>query len=1187
MYKSESTPPLRHFLYLSLVLLVIPVPKSQAQESDPWVMLEVIVPSAEIKDGDNVLSQVNQGAFLFPMQKAKTWYSVFDPHIQRSGWIREKDVQSVSIFRNKEDFELAKASDESANQAMENNQWEQAAKVLKKLLELQQTVTTENTAVAMTCDTIAFAYLNNGEFEKALPFARQGLEASGQCLPRNHVQNARSNLRLGTVYLELGENAKSLSYLQSALAICKKLKQDSKLELSILRELVLIETGDELEKHFREGLALSQKVYGPDDPLRINFMRDLASDLMNSKLNDRREIFQLLEQACKASTKNGDQLQIAVSLRMMAYFKFNVAEERAAGFDDAARLIEEAIEITDKSVDFSDKHEEMYIRELAGQIYSSLGEDGKAEVQYLKTILIARNLNEYNYLISTLSSLCFLQTRMTKFSDAEQSGLEAIELAEEHFPDDAGLIAGPQNMLAGVYSSLGQYSEAKRLYEASIGSEGDKADLYLVHNAADFYAKVGNYELAKKLHRQILAERERDYGLAHNCTQASLSSLADVYLKMQDPEESLELLERAFKVRKDSNVEEFKGSCTPPDIHLQLGVVHTALEDFDQAKTHLEISQRRTLQRFGKNSKKLIDVKAAFMELELARGNASGSRTTIEEAAQLRRRELADLLPTLSQGAQATYLRENFRDSFETALSYGLVASGDQLTATKSAGWLINGKGLGQEVLAESALLSKPEALPIVSELKSVRSELARFALGSLGEISGTKRQRIANLESKEQDLQRELSKFGLGSQTGSRWVSTGTLRSQIPDKSVMVNIARFRPRRLNRPGPPSWDAERYVAWVIPTEGFGRVNVVDLGLAETVDLHVELVRREFEMDTVNRNKANQIKYESKSREILTKLSKLVLQPLEKHIDEFSEIILSPDANLWAIPWSAMPRSDQRYLVESHELTHVLSGRELVFEVSENSLVSGPVIFADPDYDMGAEDILGRGSYADKGTRSVVDAWFPRLEKTAEEAKWIKLSIEGSSNEVARVLLQSDAQELTFKQLHRPRLLVVSTHGYFLKADEQGEFGSTVLDDPLLRCGLAFAGSNNRKQAIAQGQEDGLLTGIEIVSVDLRGTELVVLSACETGLGDISSGEGVAGLTQAFQMAGAESVLSSLWKVNNLATKDLMEDFFRRLADGDSKSAALRKAQLTRIETRQSRYGAAHPYYWAAFGLTGR
>jgi CHAT domain-containing protein len=193
-------------------------------------------------------------------------------------------------------------------------------------------------------------------------------------------------------------------------------------------------------------------------------------------------------------------------------------------------------------------------------------------------------------------------------------------------------------------------------------------------------------------------------------------------------------------------------------------------------------------------------------------------------------------------------------------------------------------------------------------------------------------------------------------------------------------------------------------------------------------------------------------------------------------------------------------------------------------------------------------------------------------------------------EKEHLFTQAEATEAKVKELHSPRMLHIATHGFFLKDNELpaaalrvGGFAYDqapvpLVENPLLRSGLALAGANLRQSG---DSDDGILTPAEVAQMDLRGTQLVVLSACETGVGDVLNGEGVYGLRRALVLAGAETQVASLWKVADAATKDLMVEYYQRLLKGEGRSAALRAAQRTMMMSQR-----AHPYYWAAFVPVG-
>jgi CHAT domain-containing protein len=214
-----------------------------------------------------------------------------------------------------------------------------------------------------------------------------------------------------------------------------------------------------------------------------------------------------------------------------------------------------------------------------------------------------------------------------------------------------------------------------------------------------------------------------------------------------------------------------------------------------------------------------------------------------------------------------------------------------------------------------------------------------------------------------------------------------------------------------------------------------------------------------------------------------------------------------------------------------------------------------------------------------------------LKGTAGEARALKAILPQ-----ATVFTGGQATEAALKQLHSPGILHVATHGFFLRDQEIRLVGARdlVLDtaqsvglsnqpieNPLLRSGLALAGVNRRLGRADQG-DDGVLTALEAAGLDLFGTKLVVLSACDTGVGEVKNGEGVFGLRRALSLAGSDTQVMSLWPVSDLGARDLMIEYYKALERGDGRGDGLRRVQLEMIK----RKGRRHPFYWASFIQSG-
>jgi CHAT domain-containing protein/tetratricopeptide (TPR) repeat protein len=818
-------------------------------------------------------------------------------------------------------------------------------------------------------------------------------------------------------------------------------------------------------------------------------------------------------------------------------------------------------------------------------------------VKKAKTLIGPRELLTADF----MNNLAGLYRLLGELTQAEALFLASIEIKEARRGKDDPDVARSQNNLAELYRTLGQYEKAEPLYkkagrtfEAKKGKDSLEVATVL-NNLGLLYQAQGQFTKAEPLYKQSLTIRRakagKKVGTRHLSVASSYNNLAGLYHDMGQFEKAVKFQERCLEIR-----EQLLGK-DDLAVAVALNNVAELYHDLGQLDKARPLLERALKIRQGKLGGDHPDVGVALNNLagqHAAAGRPREAARLIDLARRGARRHIASVLPGLSEEEKAQFFeRTTARAHLGRALSLGLAARAAADLAALSASWLLNGKALDQESLAASHLLLRQRGEGAIGKasdrLLELRKQLATLSFTS--PKPGQEKERLLTLErlsAEEQKLAKKLRKAG-GYAGPPAWVELDDVRRDLPDDAVLIDVAQFRLFNFKAKAASELLPAHYVAWVTPKRG--PVQIVNLGPAKEIDEAVTQVRQGVQNAPSQINEKGEEKAEKALRASLALLSKRVLVPLLPHIGKSKRWLISPDGNLWLAPWEALLLPGGKYAVEEHQLSYLASGRDVLPASAAKVAAAAPLVLADPNFDLDPS----------KGARGKAKAGALRfgrvqaLPGTAVEAEAIKPSLEEYAGAKPRLFTRDKALEGVVKAARNPRVLVLCTHGFFLpdragqgQEKEAARRGAPAKkwENPLLRCGLLLAGCNNAGKA--KGGDDGVLTGLEVVGLDLRGTELVVLSACDTGIGEVQKGEGVAGLRQAFQLAGARSVVSTLWKVPDQESARLMAFFFQNLSKGMSKADALRAAKLRVIKSRRDdAAAAAHPFFWAAFTVTGQ
>ncbi|MEW6266096.1 MAG: CHAT domain-containing protein [Thermodesulfobacteriota bacterium] len=831
--------------------------------------------------------------------------------------------------------------------------------------------------------------------------------------------------------------------------------------------------------------------------------------------------------------------------------------------------------------------------------------------------------SEDDSLVQPLLSLCQAYTKQGEYARAEDRGRRALAILEKK---GSNLVTEPQvqvhSRLGRLYLKLGDYAKAERHLELALAA---REKLYGPESPGVGY---GLMDLG------VLALNRREYRRAEDHLQRALT----IFQAKKGPQsrqaaEVLKLLGRVSLEQKKYDqaesyfrqalniIESAKGPRHPDLIFTLtfLGALYVDKGDYGQAEPLLHRALAISDAALGPLHPDSTNTLVWLAILQGCRGEYGRALETLKRVQAISDRVIEQVMGFTSEEEKMSFLEtrkkglhvllnlaahelKQDQGAVEAALSAWLKRKGIVLEAQKRF----------QEALIDSDDL---EAQKIMTELDRRRAEMSRLVLGGVqkestpeDEEAGSQDEKgspsgrpdIARLEVEIQDLESRLSRQSRAYASNRRLagVDTAQTAASLPPDSVLLEFASSRAFSF---GPRSekvrWGKAHYLVFILPAGRVDGLVVKDLGEASVINRQVTGFKKAM---TVSEG-AGAARAASAAR----RLYDLVWAPLKNEIGSAKKVFISPDGRLNLIPFEAFLNPEGRYLIEDHTLYYLTSGRDLLsFDQARTDVGSGrALLLGDPDFwlsrdqkvkaltklglAVGEEDIPAEvRSPAELEEGSGLT--FQPLPGTRTEVKAISALL-GSGR--AEAYLGTEAIEEVLRQARAPRILHLATHGFFLEdlelgePDEEGKKISAKSLNPLLRSGLALAGAN---QSLAGKGHDGILTAEKVLGLKLRGTELVVLSACETGLGETSGGEGVFGLRRAFAQVGVKSMVMSMWPVPDRETTELIVEFYQNLTGGRmDRGEALRRAALKEMKTVKERYGHGHPFFWGAFVFLGQ
>ena len=856
---------------------------------------------------------------------------------------------------------------------------------------------------------------------------------------------------------------------------------------------------------------------------------------------------------------------------------------RAGRYDEGIPLAQRALELREKVLGPGNLEVAKSLNTLAGLLRAK-GDYAAAEPLYRRALAIREKAlgPEHPEVANSLNELALWFKGKGDYAAAEPLYRRALAIREKALTPRHPYVVTSLSNLAVLLSEKGDYATAEPLLrralasrEKALGPEHPDVATSL-NNLAELLSNKGDYAAAEPLLRRALAIWEKALGPDHPFVPASLNNLAGLLHAKGDYAAAEPLLRRAL-----ATLEKTLG---PEHPYVAMSLNNLAALQWARADyTAAVLLFRRALsireKALGPEHPYVAQSLNYLAALQWARSAPTQALPLMQRAAAIQERVLGSVFAASSEQQKQAFAW-TLEGATDIAVSLHLRALPDRADAARLAlTVLLQRKGrvldAMTDTLAQLRARGQPEDQAKLAELASLRSELATRTLRgpAPGEDVSHHRDALATLRADTEVLEQELAARYKPLEAERRSVTLDAVQAALGSGAALVEIALFRPYDPHAPPDRRWGDHHYVAYVLHRTG--DPTWVELGPAAPIDALVAEARK--------RLSAADPRYTEVARQLDVK----VMQPVRPLLGEAREVYLSPDGALNLVPFAALVDERGQYLLAQYRFTYLTSGRDLLrLEVTRTEPSrSPPLVIGSPAYDEGSS--APAGATSERRSEAMGAMRFGRLRGTGPEAREVASLLPD-----ARLLLEQDATEAAVKALAGPSIVHLATHGFFLEQPREAAHAPDELralrpvgdpgprpplpENPLLRSGLALAGANLRRS----GGDDGVLTALEVAGLDLWGTKLVVLSACETGVGQRSRGEGVYGLRRALVLAGADSQIMSLWKVADKATRELMTAYYERLAHDEGRSDALREVQLT-----MARAGL-HPYYWAAFIVGG-